>query len=62
MIKILVIITLIICGLLSLLLPEDKLVNKEKLNPNQDSAQIVKQTRKMGIILIIGAILFLIIL
>lgn len=62
MIKLLIIETIMICGILLLVLPEDKLVNKEKLNPNQDPIQAVKQTRNSGIILIIVAIVFAIIM
>ena len=58
MIKILLIAVMVVCGLLSLLLPEDKLVNKDKLKPNQDAKQVAKQTRTMGIIFVGLAILF----
>ena len=53
---------MLICGILLLVLPEDKLVNKEKIKPNQDPVQVVKQTRNSGIILIIVAIVFAIIM
>ena len=62
MIKLLLVGTMLICGILLLVLPEDKLVNKEKLKPNQDPIQAVKQTRNSGIIFIIIAIVFAIIM
>ena len=58
MIKMLIELVLLICGLLLLVIPEDKLVNKNKLKPNQDTKQVAKQTRTMGIIFIGLAVLF----
>ena len=61
MIKLLIIGVLLICGILELVLPKEKLVNKEKLKEEQDFHKLVKQNRTMGIVFIcIAVILFFI--
>jgi len=52
-------ITLIITGLVELLLPKDKLVNKDKLKPGMTIDQVTKKIRISGVVMICGGILYL---
>lgn len=59
MISIVLAVVMLICGVLFLVLPEDKLVDKNKLKSNQSFEQAVKQNRRYGtIIIVIAVILF----
>ena len=58
MISIILVVIMLFCGVLCLVLPEDKLVNKDKLKPDQSFEEAVKSNRKYGIIMIGIAIVF----
>lgn len=62
MIKILIIAVMLICGVISLVLPKEKLYNPEKVKSEQDKEKVIKQTRTMGIVFIIVALIFVFVL
>lgn len=62
MIKILIVGVMFICGLISLVIPKEKLYNPEKVKTEQDKEKVIKQTRTMGIIFIIVALIFVFVL
>lgn len=57
MISMIFAVVMLICGVLFLVLPEEKLVDKNKLKPDQSFEQAVKQNRRYGIIIIVVAVI-----
>ena len=48
MVAIIAVVIMVITGILFLVLPEDKLVKKDKLKPDENFEQLVKNNRRYG--------------
>lgn len=62
MIKLVCSIGMLVCGLIMLVLPKDKLYNPKKLKTQDEINKVIKESRRAGIIAIIVGLLFLFVL